>query len=277
MPELPEVELVAKSLSSFVTGAKILNSELRREKLVPATDSESFTRIFRGSTIISVHRRGKHILIELSNGKTLIVHLRMSGRFMLLPLEAEDPKFSHAVFYLENDKKLIFQDQRHFGFMKIVETKKLWETKELSKLAPEPFSDEFSLEYFKEVLKTSRKSLKELLLDQTKVCGLGNIYAAEAMFLARLNPMIISHNVSKIKARRLHKFVIEVLRESIEYSSTLNVDPENFEGNYYGGGYESVWRVYDREGNACPNCETTVKRIKQAGRSSYFCPGCQRK
>ncbi len=277
MPELPEVELVAKSLSNVVTGAKILNSELRREKLVPETDSESFARIFRDSTIISVHRRGKHILIELSNGKTLIVHLRMSGRFLLLPLEADDPKFSHAVFYLENDKKLIFQDQRHFGFMKIVETKNLWEAKELSKLAPEPFSDEFSLEYLKEVLEKSQKSLKELLLDQTKVCGLGNIYAAEAMFLARLNPTVISHDVSKIKARRLHKYVIEVLRESIEYSSTLNVDPENFEENYYGGGYESVWRVYNREGKACPNCKTRVKRIKQAGRSSYFCPRCQRK
>ncbi len=277
MPELPEVELVAESLKTLVSGLTISRADLNREKLAPETSPKTFSKLLNNSRIETVSRRGKHILIDLDNGKTLIVHLRMSGRFMLLPLESEDPKFSHAIFYLEDDKKLIFQDQRHFGFMKIVETKAVHEAKEIKKLAPEPFSEEFSYKYLKETLKTSKRSLKELLLDQTKVCGLGNIYAAEAMFLARLNPVISAEKVSSLKTRRLHRYIIEVLKESIEYSSTLNVDPENFEGNYYGGGYENRWRVYDREGEGCPTCDTKIRRIKQGGRSSYFCPKCQRK
>ena len=277
MPELPEVEMIARSLDALVKKKKISDAELKREKLAPETSPEFFAELLKGSAINFVHRRGKHILIDLDNKKTLIVHLRMSGRFMLMSIEADDPKFTHAVFYLENKKKLIFQDQRHFGFMKIVESNKLAETKELRKLAPEPFSEEFSPNYLKRVLKSSTRSLKELLLDQTKVCGLGNIYAAEAMFLARLHPQLPANQVSAIKANRLRQFIIDVMQESIEYSSTLDVDPENFEGNYYGGGYEDQWRVYDREDKPCPNCKAKIKRVKQSGRSSYYCPYCQQK
>ncbi len=276
MPELPEVELVVRSLNSLVKGEKISEAILIREKLAPDTSPREFAILVTNSTINFAHRRGKHILIDLDNGKTIIVHLRMSGRFMLLPLEIEEPKFSHAIFLLGDDKKLIFQDQRHFGFMRIVKTSELAGVKELKKLAPEPFSNEFSAGYLRKTLKASKKSLKEFLLDQTKVCGLGNIYAAEAMFLARLNPQICSGKVSSIKATRLHTFIIEVLNESIEYSSTLNVDPENFEGNYYGGNYENQWRVYDREDAPCINCSAKIKRVKQAGRSSYYCPKCQK-
>ena len=277
MPELPEVELVARSLEALIRNAFIENAELYREKLSPNTTPSEFSTLIRGSTINSVRRRGKHILFHLSNLKTLIVHLRMSGRFMLTPLETNNPKFSHAIFYLNNGKKLIFQDQRHFGFMKIVETSKVADTAEIKKLAPEPFSDEFSTDYLKNVLKSSKRSLKEFLLDQTKVCGLGNIYAAEAMFLSRVNPTLAANKVSPIKARRLHENIRGVLKESIDYSSTLNVDPENFESNYYGGAYENHWRVYDRENKPCLHCKTKIKRIKQGGRSSYFCPRCQRK
>lgn len=276
MPELPEVEIVVRSLNALVKGNKISESILIREKLAPHTSPKQFAKLVSNSTINFTHRRGKHILIDLDNGKTIIVHLRMSGRFMLLPMENENPKFSHAIFLLGNEKKLIFQDQRHFGFMRIVTTNELSEAKELNKLAPEPFSDEFSAGYLKQALNTSKRSLKEFLLDQTKVCGLGNIYAAEAMFLARLNPQISSERVSSIKAKRLHTFIIEVLNESIAYSSTLNIDSENFEGNYYGGSYENQWRVYDREDSPCINCLTKIKRIKQAGRSSYYCPRCQK-
>ena len=277
MPELPEVELVAKSLHKIVEGFKIEKAELLREKLTPDHSPESFAKMLRKTKIKRVYRRGKHILFELDNKKTLIVHLRMSGRFMLLPAERDNPKFTHAIFYFKDESRLVFQDQRHFGFMNIVETKNLHNTKEIKKLAPEPFSEEFSPKYFRDILKTSKRNLKEFLLDQTKVCGLGNIYAAESMFLARLNPQIAANEVSVVKANRLHRFIIDVMLESIEYSSTLNVDPENFEGNYYGGGYESHWRVYDRENEPCPNCAKKIKRIKQGGRSSYYCPNCQRK
>ena len=276
MPELPEVELVAGSLDRLIKNRQIVAAELLRERLAPESPPVDFAAKLKNTRINFVHRRGKHILFDLDNGRTLMTHLRMSGRFMLLPLEREPPKYTHAVFYLEDETRLVFQDQRHFGFMKIVETVDLNDSKEIKKLAPEPFSDEFSPVYFRNALKTSKKSLKEFLLDQTKVCGLGNIYAAEAMFLARINPQIPANEVSAKKANVLHKNICEVLRESIERGSTLNVDPENIDGSYYGGGYEESWRVYDREDEVCVNCKNPIIRLKQGGRSSYFCPKCQK-
>ncbi len=200
----------------------------------------------------------------------------MSGRFMLLPVERENPKYTHAAFYFADETRLVFEDQRHFGLMKIVETARLSETKEIKKLAPEPFSDEFSPKYFRAALKKSKRSLKEFLLDQTKVCGLGNIYASEAMFLARVNPQTPASEVSAKKANVLFEKIREVLAESIAHGSTLNVNPENIDGSYYGGRYAFGWRVYDQEKKPCVKCKTEIKRLKQAGRSTYFCPKCQR-
>ena len=276
MPELPEVELVVKSLDKLVKGRKILVAELLRERLAPFNSVTDFAERLSNSTINFVHRRGKHILFDLDNGQTLITHLRMSGRFMLLPLDRENPKYTHAVFYFADEMRLAFQDQRHFGLMKIVETGNLLEAKELKKLAPEPFSDEFNRKYFREILQTSKKSLKEFLLDQTKVTGLGNIYASEAMFLARVNPQTPASEVSAKKANVLFEKIREVLAESIAHGSTLNVNPENIDGSYYGGGYTNGWRVYDQEKKPCVKCKTEIKRLKQAGRSTYFCPKCQR-
>lgn len=276
MPELPEVELVAKSLNELVSRRKIIVAELLRERLAPFNPPQEFAEKLKGSTIMRVHRRGKHILFEMDNGQTLIAHLRMSGRFMLLPVERENPKYTHAAFYFADETRLVFQDQRHFGFMKIVETENLFEAKELKRLAPEPFSEDFSPKYFREILKTSKKSLKEFLLDQTKVLGLGNIYASEAMFLARVNPQIPANEVSAKKANVLFERIRDVLAESIAQGSTLNVNPENIDGSYYGGGYNLSWRVYDREKESCVNCRTEIKRLKQAGRSTYFCPKCQK-
>jgi len=276
MPELPEVELVAQSLNKVVKNRRIAIAELARQRLAPETSPADFAAKLKDSIILRVHRRGKHILFELDNDRTLIAHLRMSGRFLLLPPERENPKFTHAVFYFADENRLVFSDQRHFGFMKIVETAELADAKEIKKLAPEPFSEDFNKKYFRQILKTSKKSLKEFLLDQTKVVGLGNIYAAEAMFLARVNPQIAADKLPLKKADLLFEKIREVLAESIAHGSTLNVNPENIDGSYYGGGYESSWRVYDREKNPCLECKTPIERVKQGGRSSYFCPTCQK-
>ena len=276
MPELPEVELVVKSLDSLVTDRKIIVAELLRERLAPENPPPEFAERLKDATIKFVHRRGKHILFDLDNAETLIAHLRMSGRFMLLPIERELPKYTHAVLYFEDETRLIFQDQRHFGFMNIVKTADLFESKELKKLAPEPFSEDFNAKYFREILKTSKKSLKEFLLDQKKVLGLGNIYATEAMFSAKANPQISAAKLSTRKANILFEKIRDVLAESIAHGSTLNVNPENIDGSYYGGGFQNHWRVYDREKEPCVNCETPLKRIVQGGRSTYFCPKCQK-
>ena len=277
MPELPEVELVTKALDQLVKGRKIIAAELLRERLAPFNSPAEFAEKLKDATILRVHRRGKHILFELDNEQTLMAHLRMSGRFRLLPIERELPKFTHAILYFSDEMRLIFSDQRHFGFMRIVETADLYETKELKSLAPEPFSEDFNAGYLRGILKTSKRNVKEFLLDQTKVLGLGNIYVSEALFLSKINPQIAADEVSTKKANVLFEKIRDVLNESLAHGSTLNVDPENIDGSYYGGGYENHWRVYDREKEPCIICGTAISRIKQGSRSTYFCPKCQRK
>ncbi|MBV9215179.1 MAG: bifunctional DNA-formamidopyrimidine glycosylase/DNA-(apurinic or apyrimidinic site) lyase [Acidobacteria bacterium] len=277
MPELPEVEHISRSLDSILRGRTIAAAKLLRAKLAPDSTPSLFARSLKNRTINFVHRRGKHILFDLSGGGTLVVHLRMSGRFSLLPAEREDPKFTHAVFYFGDDTRLVFDDQRHFGLMKIVETARLNDSKELKKLAPEPFSSEFSLDYFHRTLRSSKRSLKEFLVDQTKVTGLGNIYAAEAMFTAGIHPAVKAHKVSRPRAEKLFDAALAILEEAISYGANLPVDPENLEGNYFSAGDTTAWYVYDREGEACKRCKTPIARVKQGARSTYFCPACQRR
>lgn len=276
MPELPEVELVVRSLNKLVSRRKIIAAELIRARLAPFDPPDEFARRLKDSTINSVHRRGKHILFDLDNARTLITHLRMSGRFMLLPIEGDLPKFTHAIFYFEDETRLVFKDQRHFGLMKIVETANLYEAKELKKLAPEPFSDEFDTKYLRAVLKTSKRPLKLFLLDQTKVLGLGNIYASEALFRAKLDPQAPSDKVSAKKASVLHEKIREVLSEAIAHISAAGVNHENADESYFKSESEGGWHVYDRENEPCLVCETPILRIKQGGRSTYFCPRCQK-
>lgn len=276
MPELPEVEIISRSLNKLAKGRKILKAELLRARLAPATTRAAFSRQLKGKQINSVRRRGKHILFDLTDDKTLIVHLRMSGRFSLVDAEEENPKFTHAVFYLDGDEKLVFDDQRHFGLMKIVKTTELNDAKELNKLAPEPFSSEFSPEYLRSVLKSSKRSLKEILIDQTKVCGLGNIYSSEAIFAAGVHPAKRADKVSRPAISRLFDSIRAVLSEAISYTTRQKIDRRNLDGSYFSANDTSGWFVYDREGEPCRKCGTPIARLKQGGRSTYFCRRCQR-
>jgi formamidopyrimidine-DNA glycosylase len=277
MPELPEVELVARALDKLVGGSRILAAELLRPRLAPESSPAGFAEALRGAGIEGVTRRGKHILFQLDGQRVLIVHLRMTGRFLLLPEERELPKHTHAVFYLEDQRRMAFDDQRHFGLMKLAAASELQQTKELRALAPEPFSEAFTPDYLGGVLSRSRRTLKETLLDQTKVTGLGNIYAAEVLFLARANPFSVSAEFSRRRVQRLHRAILDVLTEAIAHGSTMNVDPENIDGSFYDGSNQGRWRVYDREGEACLNCRASIRRLSHAGRSTYFCPRCQRR
>lgn len=276
MPELPEVEIVVRCLNKLLRGRSIESAELRRKLLAPQTTPRIFARRLSGSTINFVHRRGKHVLFGLDNGRTLITHLRMSGRFILLDPEADEPKFSHAVFDLDGGERLVFQDQRHFGFMNIVETSKLFQAKELAKLAPEPFSDDFSDGYFRKTLKGTKRKIKALLLDQTRVCGVGNIYASEALFLAGVRPTVSSRSVTTKKTAALREAIVQVMNETLELGVSIPIDRMNIGGNIYGPDSDGDWRVYGREGEPCPKCETPIRRIVQGTRSTFYCHICQR-
>ena len=277
MPELPEVELVARALDRLVRGRVVASAKLLRPGLAPENTPREFARRLRGARFRQVGRRGKHILAEFDNGHVLITHLRMTGRFLLLPHGATLPKHTHALFNLEEGRRLAFTDQRHFGLMKVVCADRLAEARELRDLAPEPFSEEFTPVYLARTLARTRRALKDVLLDQTKVTGLGNIYAAEVLFLAGLDPFAPASGLAPRRVTRLHRAVLEVLGEALAHGSTMNVDPEDIDGSYFGGGgFNGRWRVYDREGEPCQKCRAAVRRVSRAGRSTYFCPRCQR-
>lgn len=312
MPELPEVEHVVRALRRVVIGRTIVASEVRLRKLIGETSPATFGRKIKNTTIKGVSRRGKFILIELDgdvalpDGRTsdtqskgswkgkrralagsagaspanrgkpqiLAVHLRMTGKFLYLTPDDELPKHSHAIFYLDNDRRLVFRDQRQFGIMRLLPAARLHETKGIAALAPEPFSDEFSLDYLHSALQRSQRTLKTLLLDQTKVLGLGNIYAVEALFRARISPFAIAAELSKKRAARLHAGIQDVLQFAIDHvRGSIKLE----EGFSYGAAFENFWQVYDREGEPCVKCGAKIRCVQHGGRSTYWCPKCQRR
>ena len=277
MPELPEVELVARALDRLLRGRRIARAELLRAGLAPESPPRTFARQLRGARVEEVGRRGKHVLFGLEGGRVLLTHLRMTGRFLLLPDAGPLPKHTHALFTLDDGRRLAFTDQRHFGLMKLARASELERLKELRGLAPEPFSDDFTPDYLAGVLARTRRALKSVLLDQTKVTGLGNIYASEVLFLARASPFAVASELPRRRVPRLHRAILEVLGEAIRHGSTMNVDPADIDASYFGGGYQGRWRVYGREGEPCPDCGASVRRLTHAGRSTYFCPRCQRR
>jgi len=279
MPELPEVEHVVRALRRIIVGRTIIASEIKLPKLIAPYSPSSFNRRIKDSKIKSVGRRGKFILIHLQKpdrkgGCILVTHLRMTGKFLYLEADDELPKHSHAVFYLDNDRRLVFRDQRQFGIMRLIAASRLSTTKGIHQLAPEPFAGDFSLDYLKETLSRSRRTLKTLLLDQTKVLGLGNIYAAEALFRAGISPFAIAAELSPKRSVRLHAAIRDVLNFAVTHiKGSISLE----EGFSYGAAFENFWQVYDREGEPCVTCGARIRRVTHGGRSTYWCPRCQRR
>jgi formamidopyrimidine-DNA glycosylase len=277
-------------------GRRILAAQVTLPKLIAPLTPASFNRKLKGTEITGVSRRGKYILIEIDRhralpddtsreyrkpagqqGLVLVVHLRMTGKFVSLTAEDTLPKHAHAIFYLDNDRRLAFCDQRQFGVIRLVARSALSKTKGVSELAPEPFGEAFTAAYLTDIVARSRRSLKTLLLDQTRVLGLGNIYAAEALFRARINPFKLAATLSARRVERLHQAIIDVLGDAISESSTSRVNLEQADSFSYGEAFERFWQVYEREGEPCVNCGTRIRRINHRGRSTYWCPRCQRR
>lgn len=276
MPELPEVEHVVRGLQRAITGRTIVAAELRLPRTAPGISRSGFDRKLRGANIVRIGRRGKYILIEFDTARVLLVHLRMTGKFVSLAPDDPLPAYAHAIFYLDDDRRLVFCDMRQFGRMRIVGASRLHKSSELAALAPEPLSETFSLQYLRDTLSRSRRTLKQLLLDQTKILGLGNIYAAEALFLARISPFAVASSISKARALSLHEAIQRILAEAIDSGSTLKINLADGNSNYFGSA-ERFWRVYEREGEPCVKCGARIRRVVHGGRSTYFCPRCQRR
>ena len=282
MPELPEVETVRRGLSPVLTGKRLARVEQRRADLrFPFPDG--FVQRLTGATIRSVDRRAKYLLMPLDRGDTLVCHLGMSGRFdidhhrigVFAEAVGDDPKHEHVVFVTEDGVRVAFFDPRRFGYMDLVPTDRLPAHPWFAALGPEPLSDAFDGDVLLAAIKGKKQNIKVTLLDQRLVAGVGNIYACEALFAARIAPGTPAGDLKAAQAKRLAEAVKSVLAEAIEAGGSTLRDFAQTDGQL--GYFQHRFKVYGREGEPClTGCKGTVARIVQAGRSTFFCPSCQK-
>ncbi len=278
MPELPEVETTARELERRVRGRKVVAVALSgaRLRLARAVDAVGVRRAALGRQITRVWRRAKYLVIELEE-HALLVHLGMSGRLLVQPASSERPPHTHLVLALSGrpEEEVRFIDPRRFGLVRPYELRELGASEELRELGPEPLGDALSGEGFWEALRATRgASIKAVLLDQRQLAGVGNIYACEALFLAGVHPALEARRLSRSRAEGLLEAVRVVLRRGLENRGTTLRDYAAPEGK---GANQQALEVFAREGLACPRCGRPVRRMIQAGRSTYFCAGCQRR
>jgi formamidopyrimidine-DNA glycosylase len=272
MPELPEVETIARTLAPAVCGRIVAGVELLYRPLL-RTGGRKVLDDLRGRRALDVRRRGKMLLIELEGGRTLVFHLKMTGQFFFAAEPDPRDKHTRLVMRFEDGKnELRFRDVRKFGFLLCLEGAPEASCDELSCLGPEPL--EVGPEEFAAILKPRKGRIKSLLLDQTKIAGIGNIYADEMLFDARIHPKTPASSLGKQAVGRLYESMRKILTLAIaEKGSTLQ-DYRDAEGK--AGNFQSFHKVYDRKGEPCVVCGATVRMIRIGGRSSHFCPMCQR-
>lgn len=279
MPELPEVETVRRGLMPRLVGRRIVRLQQRRADLRVPLPAKFAARV-EGRTVTGIDRRAKYLLIRLDDGQTLIVHLGMSGRMTLHDAEsaASHPldRHDHVVFDMDDGWQVRFNDARRFGLMVLVADDVVPEHKYFRSLGPEPLDDHFTGDVLAARLAGRRTPIKAALLDQKTLVGVGNIYACEALFLAGISPRRSAHTVKGERAARLVEAIKRVLNRSIEDGGSTLRDHVQPGGEL--GYFQTRFNVYDRAGIACPtrDCGNTVRRLVQAGRSTFYCTRCQR-
>ncbi|NNJ10684.1 bifunctional DNA-formamidopyrimidine glycosylase/DNA-(apurinic or apyrimidinic site) lyase [Chloroflexales bacterium ZM16-3] len=273
MPELPEVETVARSLAPQVVGRRIVAVEkLDWERMVETPDLPDFLALIVGRQVLSVGRRAKWLLVTLDAGWTLAIHLRMSGNLIVRGPEATPDAHTHLVLAMDDGRRIFFEDQRKFGRVRLLGPEGLAHLDGAH--GPEPLGDTFSAEDLGRILAGRRTKLKPLLLDQSLIAGIGNIYASEALWIARLHPLIPAGDTPAAQVPALHAAIRQVLEEAIaNQGSSLR----NYRNSYGERGQnQDHFRVYDREGAPCERCGEPITRVVVAQRSTFYCPGCQR-
>ncbi len=296
MPELPEVETVMRGLSPHMTGEKLVKIEQNRENL-RFPFPKDFVKRLTGVKVEFLSRRAKYVLVHLSSKEILLMHLGMSGKFTVngdvsLGDNKVNPKHDHIVFHLSNGDVIRYNDPRRFGYMDLVEEENLQNHKSFVDLGPEPLGNEFNEVTLAEkaiirdkngkVKQLKKTPIKSFLLDQRIVAGLGNIYVLEALFKVKINPTepvsILTTKAGKPtkKASMLTKAIRQVLEDAIKAGGSTLKDYAKADGSL--GYFQHSFQVYGREGEAClaKNCKGTIERIVQSGRSSFFCPRCQK-
>ena len=274
MPELPEVETVANQLIQLgMIGHAITDARINWAKTIAGESPDRFRRRIRGCIILRITRRGKYIVIDLSRGLTLLIHLRMTGRLTWVPASTPSRVHEHVVFTVGANHELRFHDTRKFGRIQLTHRP----ATVLAKLGPEPLAKHFTAKHFQRMPGTTRRQLKPLLLDQSFLAGMGNIHVDEALWRAGIHPQRNSATLSPEEARVLHRAIRYVLTKGLRNMGTsLGRGQTNFYsvGNRPGRNADQL-QVFRRTGEACPRCRTTIVRIAVAQRSSHICPCCQ--
>ena len=283
MPELPEVETIMRGISPFLEGAMIKRIKLNRADL-RWPFPENFTNRLKEAKVLNLKRRSKYILIDLNTGETLLIHLGMSGKILVSDSKignyfyeySKGSDHDHVIFELNDGTKLTYNDPRRFGAMDLAKTDELNNHKFLEKLGPEPLGNNFNSDYLKTELSKRESPIKNVLLNQSVVAGLGNIYVCEALFMSGISPKKRASKISKIKCEELVRNIRAVLMSAIEAGGSSLKDFTDIQGN--SGYFQFEFYVYGRENECCKikNCGRKIKRISQSGRSSFYCPSCQR-
>jgi formamidopyrimidine-DNA glycosylase len=280
MPELPEVETTRLGLIPVMEGRRIRTAQINRADLrwpFPPRMAERLT----GATVLRLNRRSKYLLADLSTGESLLIHLGMSGRMLISgallgSFHHDHPaplKHDHVVLQMDSGARVTFNDARRFGAMDLIATDRALTHPLLAGLGPEPLGNGFDAAYLADRLRNRAAPIKALLLDQTVVAGLGNIYVCETLFRARIHPARPAGSLTETQVASLVPLIRAVLAEAITAGGSSLRDFRQTDGEL--GYFQHRFQVYDRAGHPCPRCATPIARLVQSGRSSFFCPTCQ--
>lgn len=274
MPELPEVETLKRELVTAVTGKKIDSIEVRWPKMIQPLAPAELNRRLRGQKITAVSRRAKILILELASGEKLLIHLKLTGQLIFSAKGGPPPdKFSRLVFYFSDGAQLFFNDLRKFGWVKLVSKNEA--ASMFAGVGIEPLNTDFTFKKFSAVLERyPRRKIKQLLMDQTLIAGLGNIYADESCFKAKILPNRPAGSLVEKEKKALYRAIIAVLKLAISKRGTSADTYVQLDGSP--GGFVPYLRVYGRDGEKCRVCGALIKKIKLHGRGTHFCPLCQK-
>jgi formamidopyrimidine-DNA glycosylase len=278
VPELPEVETVRRGLERLVVGRRIELVDVGRDRTVRRTSRHAVIDGLTGTTLLAANRRGKYLLAPLDSGDELMIHLRMSGQVLVAAAGAPPPPHTHVTLTFDDGGQLWFVDPRTFGEVVVFDpTNVAVEVPELARLGVDPIADGLDLAMLRALLRSRRRQLKPLLLDQSVVAGIGNIYGDEILHAARLRPGRPSHTLGRDAERRLHDAIHRVLGAAIDSGGSTLRDAQYVDLFGDGGSYQEEHRVYARGGERCVTCgRGVIRRVVVAQRSTHFCPACQR-
>lgn len=273
MPELPEVQTIINYLKTKILSQKIKSIEILNEKFLKNTTKLNFINLFKDQEFISIERKGKYIIFNFNNNWSCITHLRMEGKFFVDENRYKKRKHDYLVFELSNNLFLTYNDTRQFGTFHIIETKNINELKELQKVAKDPFEKDFDINELVFKIKKSNKNIKTILLDQSIIGGIGNIYANEILFDTKINPFKKGFELEQEQINQIHKSSIKILKTALKNNGTTIHSYSFGEGN--SGNFTSFLKVQSREGKKCFDCDEKIIRVKNQGRSIFYCKKCQ--